>query len=155
MSCRLFLCGPDVAALRARLDPLVAALRRRGAPAALVETQHDDEDAGRARVVGDGPLATGVAILLVSEPRAPVREAAIARAPTAVVVAWGDEGVAGFEPVADPHLRVRGASDVDEALAAVVALLEGLGYVGAPVRGALTDDEDAALLQDLKDLGYA
>lgn len=137
----LFLCGPRVRALADAMPPLIEELAGRGV---AIEVQ--SPSALRADVA---------CIILLDEPSAAEREALLAKASAAVVVAFEDGCEGGFEPVLRPHLSVPAGGELAASLISIVALLEGLGYIAPPARGALSDGEDAALLAGLRDLGYA
>ncbi len=149
---QLFLCGPRVRVLEDAMPAVVEELGARGLGADVVAGADGATTLGAVRTAVGGGRAC---VALLEEPSADAREALFAQAPAAVVVAWEDGGAPGFEPVSRPHLAVPAGADVAPALVSIVELLEGLGYLGPPARGALSDGEDAALLAGLKDLGYA
>jgi len=148
MAFSLFLCGPRVLELSAAAPAIVEELEGRGLEAAVLDSRGGGLE---ALVASLGALPPGVSrVVLLGEPSRARREALVAGAPEAVVVDWPGEGP--FEPTPSPHLTLPAGCGALEGLREVFALLEGLGYV--PYAAAVTEAQEAELVERLKDLGY-
>lgn len=154
----LFLCGPAVGELAAAAPALLEELAARGVAArvlsdgAAAEGVVSGRGAALAEAITAAHGAGASAVVLVSEPRRETREALAAAVPEAVVIDWPGPG--DFEPTLSPHASVTEGATVLAGLTEVFAVLEGLGYLAYGAGEALTDAQDAELVERLKDLGY-
>jgi len=161
MAFSLFLIGPRVSALAETAPDLVEELSNRGVAAQIISTTPVDEEMVKT-VEADALPAhlTGLAkkdlsaVVFFTEPARAAREAIIDQAPDPVVVDWCKLDDPGFERSEGAHCDLADEEQVLEGFAEIFAVLEGLGYVPFADRGSLTPEQDAELVEKLKELGY-
>ena len=126
----LFFCGPDKTALANHALALGQVLAAHG-------------------------LADKFEILLLSEALRAPREARIAQTQEAVVLEFlGSPDPTDYQACHEPHLCLPPDCPGDEALEQMAQVLEGLGYVQFAAEAPLDPQDEAELLENLKDLGY-
>jgi hypothetical protein len=161
MAFTLFINGPRVGALAETAPDLVEELSNRGVAAQILSTEPVDEEMVKVLQAEALPAhLSGLAerdisaVVFCCELARAAREAIIARAPDPVVVDWCRLDEVTFERSEGAHCDLTDEEQVLDGFAEIFAVLEGLGYVPFADRGALTPEQDAELVEKLKELGY-
>ena len=93
-------------------------------------------------------------MVFLDEATRQTRELTIDACENAVVVDWRVDGEASFEASVRPHLSIESRADALDGLKQLFDLLEGLGYLQEGEQGQLSAEQNAELVEKLKELGY-
>jgi len=155
----VFLCGPDLARVATLAPDLQQELALRQIAARVLA---DHGAPGPSLAVAQGEALTKQieatlgqdvwVVVLLAEPSRERREALAQRFSETVVVDWAP--APPFEASESPHLTVADAGEPVAALGEVFALLEGLGHLPFASQGVMRPEQEAEVVQRLKELGY-
>ncbi len=157
----LFLCGPRVEDLAPTGTAIVEELAGRRLASQVLCTTPVEVPGVLALEAAELPTRLAelrdmeaAAVVLLQESKRATREALIAHSPEAVVVDWCRGDDPDYQASEQPHCSVTDEGAVLDGMAEVFAVLEGLGYVDFAQQGSLSPEQDAELVEKLKELGY-
>lgn len=157
----LFICGPRVNSLAEAGPAIVEEIAGRAIPSQVVSTVpanatgvFDVTPQQLPQHLAELAEKQAAAVVLLQENSLERRENLIDTAEEAVVVDWCRAEDTEYQRSKAAHCEVVEEQQVIEGMAQVFAVLEGLGYLPFADRGTLSPQEDAELVEKLKELGY-